>query len=148
MFLFILYNSVKSACASIIILIIIPLEFSRGIFYNLKMIVLLFLRLILGQIFLVHGWRKIVKKESDGTPKYIFLGAMEVIGALLMITGFLYQIAALIFIIIMLGAIYLKFFVWEGQTYVSNTEYDVLILLSSLTIGIFGPGALALSFFL
>ena len=112
------------------------------------MIVLLFLRLILGQIFLVHGWRKIVKKESDGTPKYIFLGAMEVIGALLMITGFLYQIAALIFIIIMLGAIYLKFFVWEGQTYVSNTEYDVLILLSSLTIGIFGPGALALSFFL
>lgn len=104
------------------------------------------LRLSLGQIFLVHGWRKLINKESDGSPKYKILGAIEVLGGILLITGFLYWIGAIIAIVIMLGAIFLKTFVWKGQGYVSNTEYDVLILLASLVVLALGAGAWSLGF--
>lgn len=104
------------------------------------------LRLVLGQIFLVHGWRKLVNKESDGSPKYKFLGMVEILGGALLVTGFLYWFGALIAIVIMLGALFLKAFVWEGQSYVSNAEYDVLILLASLVVLALGAGAWSLGF--
>ena len=107
---------------------------------------LFLLRLVLGQIFLLHGWRKLTNKESDGSPKYKLLGTIEVLGAILLITGFLYWLGALIVIVIMLGALFLKAFVWKGQSYVSNAEYDVLILLASLAVLALGAGAWSLGF--
>lgn len=107
---------------------------------------LFLLRLVLGQIFLVHGWRKLVNKESDGSPKYKLLGVIEVFGGVLLITGFLYWLGALIAIVVMLGALFLKAFVWDSQSYVSNAEYDLLILLASLVVLALGAGAWSLGF--
>lgn len=108
---------------------------------------LFLLRLVLGQIFLVHGYRKIVKKEADGSLKYIFLGYIEALTGVLMIAGFLTDIVALAFIIIMFGALYLKAFVWRKQTYVSNMEYDILILLTAFVVLVLGPGKFTVSSF-
>jgi uncharacterized membrane protein YphA (DoxX/SURF4 family) len=106
-------------------------------------VALLFLRLVLGQIFLVHGWKKVKKKEAGGSSKYIFLGVLEVIFGLMMIVGLLVEFAALFYIVIMLGALYMKLFVWPDQKYVGNMEYDVLIMLAALVIFVLGPGVLA-----
>ncbi len=61
-----------------------------------------------------------------------------------MISGYLHQIAAIVFVIVMIGAISTKLFIWPDQKYVSNIEYDVLILAASLFLLFMGPGMLAL----
>lgn len=86
-----------------------------------------------------------MKKESDGTPKYLFLGAIETLFGALMILGIWTWLSAIVFIAIMLGAIFLKLFVWPDQPYAGSVEYDVLILLSSLVILALGPGLGALA---
>ena len=108
--------------------------------------ILLVLRIILGQIFLVHGAKKIMRKEALGTPPYIFLGVVEALAGFGIIVGFRYQAAALVFVITMIGAIITKLFYWKNQSYISNIEYDVLILVCALVILVYGPGIFALNF--
>lgn len=105
---------------------------------------LFLLRLSIGQIFLLHGSLKLMKKESEGTPKWLFLGAIEAAFGFLMIIGLWTWLASIIFIAIMLGAIYTKLFVWPDQKYAGSIEYDVLISLASLVILALGPGMLAI----
>ena len=79
----------------------------------------LLLRLMVGAVFITSGWSHLKDPEkrgqSIGMSKgfTIFLGAAEVAGSLGVIFGVLTQLAALGLILIMLGAIQKKIFVWH-----------------------------------
>lgn len=101
---------------------------------------LLFLRVAVGVIFLVHGSRKI--KHARGW--FLALGFAEVLGAIGLFTGLLVQPAALGLAIVMLGAIYHKIFVWHTP-FLSETgtgfELDLIILAGCVVLIMLGGGA-------
>ena len=80
---------------------------------------LLLLRLMVGIVFLASGRNHL--KDPEGRSKSIgmskgftlFLGATEVAGSLGVIFGVLTQLAAIALILLMLGAIQKKIFVWH-----------------------------------
>ena len=80
---------------------------------------LLALRLMVAAVFITSGWSHVTKSEerskSIGMGKgfTIFLGAAELAGGLGVAFGVLTQLAALGLILIMLGAIQRKIFVWH-----------------------------------
>src|SRR5215470_17165935 len=94
----------------------------------------LLLRLMIGVVFITSGWNHLKDPEawakSIGTSKgfAVLLGAAEVFGSLGVIFGVLTQLAALGVILLMLGAIQKKIFVWHTgfwgeQTY--GWHYDL-----------------------
>lgn len=74
-----------------------------------------------------------------------FLAIVEPLGGIAVIIGFLTQLAALGFAIIMIGAIYLKSnqmnkkFADEG-----GWEFDFVLLFMSVALFIAGPGAISI----
>ena len=100
---------------------------------------LLLLRLILAEIFILHGYKKLFKKDATKSP-YFFLGIFDMAFGLLMFLGMWTDYAGIGIMIIMIGAIYFKTFVWKGQKFMDNIEFDMIILISSLVITILGPG--------
>ena len=102
------------------------------------------LRLAVGQIFMVHGWKKIRRQEGDGRFS-ISLGIVEVLVGALFFLGLWSQYVATVLGLIVFGAIFFKLFVWRGHRYVSNIEYDILILFAVATIFVNGPGLITLS---
>lgn len=104
---------------------------------------LLALRVAIGIIFLYHGARKI--KKAKGL--FFLLGVAETLGAIAMFTGFLTQLAAAGFSLIMLGAIYFKKYKWqvafmeEART---GYEFDFILLAASLSLIFSGAGAWSL----
>ena len=80
---------------------------------------LLALRLMVAAVFISSGWSDVTKPDerskSIGMSKgfAVFLGAAELAGGLGVAFGVLTQLAALGLILIMLGAIQRKIFVWH-----------------------------------
>ncbi len=80
---------------------------------------LLFLRLMAGAIYADSGYNDLkdpaARSKSLGIPMglAIFIGLAELLGGLAVIFGFLTQLAAIGLILIMLGAIQKKIFVWK-----------------------------------
>jgi len=77
----------------------------------------------------------------------IFLGVAEVLGSIGVALGILSQLAALGLILLMLGAIQKKIFVWKigfwgGRAY--GWHYDLMLLVMSLVILVTGGGRLVL----
>lgn len=120
---------------------------------------LLALRVAVGIIFIVHGWPKITGARgmaammSGGEAKPVLMGVftlqglVEVGGGILMILGVLTQLAALAFIIIMLGAIILKAFrLKTGFVSMQTTgwEFDFVLLAANVLLFLTGPGRLAI----
>lgn len=109
----------------------------------------LLLRLMVGVVFITSGWSHLKDPEkraqSIGTSKgfTIFLGAAEVAGSLGVIFGILIQWAALGLILIMLGAIQKKIFVWRtgfwGEKN-SGWHYDLMLVVMNLVIMFTGGG--------
>ena len=104
---------------------------------------LLLLRLMAGVIFLTSGWSHLTKAEerskSIGMSKgfTLFLGAAEVAGALGVIFGVLPQLAAIGLILLMLGAIQKKIFVWHTGFWgekASGWHYDLMLVVMNLVI--------------
>jgi putative oxidoreductase len=104
---------------------------------------LLLLRLMVGVIFLTSGWSHLTKAEerskSIGMSKgfTLFLGAAEVAGALGVIFGVLTQLAAIGLILLMLGAIQKKIFVWHTGFWgekASGWHYDLMLVVINLVI--------------
>ena len=104
---------------------------------------LLLLRLMVGVVFITSGWNHL--KDPEARAKNIgvskgftsFLGGAEVAGSLGVIFGVLTQLAALGLILIMLGAIQRKIFVWHtgfwgGKTY--GWHYDLMLVVMNLVI--------------
>ena len=103
----------------------------------------LFLRLMVALVFVTSGWSHVkdpVARSKDiGMSKgfTVFLGAAELLGGLGVAFGVLTQLAALGLILIMLGAIQKKIFVWHTGFWGKGGQgwhYDLMLVLMNLVI--------------
>jgi putative oxidoreductase len=104
---------------------------------------LLLMRLLVALVFAASGWGHLSKPEerskSIGTSKgfTLFLGAAEILGALGVAFGVLTQLAAAGLILLMLGAIQKKIFVWHTGFWgekASGWHYDLMLVVMNLVI--------------
>jgi len=117
-------------------------------------VVLLLMRLMVGAIFASSGWGHL--KDPEGRSKSIgmskgftaFLGMAELAGALGVIFGVLTQLAAAGLILLMLGAIQKKVFVWKigfwGKHGTDGWHYDLMLVLMNLVIIVTNGGKFVL----
>jgi putative oxidoreductase len=104
---------------------------------------LLLLRLMVAAVFMTSGWAHVKdpkgRAKSIGMPPAftIFLGVAELAGGLGVALGILTQFAALGLILLMLGAIHRKIFVWHTGFWgekASGWHYDLMLVLMNLVI--------------
>jgi len=104
---------------------------------------LLLLRLMIGIVFLSSGWGHVKdpakRGESIGMSKgfTLFLGLCEIAGSLGIVFGVLQQLAAIGLILIMLGAIQKKIFVWHTGFWgekASGWHYDLMFVVMCLVV--------------
>jgi putative oxidoreductase len=109
----------------------------------------LLLRLMVGVVFITSGWNDLKDPETRGKSIgmskafTIFLGAAEVAGSLGIMFGLLTQLAALGLMLIMLGAIQRKIFVWHTGFWVEKRygwHYDLIFVVMNLVIMFTGGG--------
>ena len=110
---------------------------------------LLLLRLMVGLVFVTSGYSHLkdpaARAKSIEMSKgfTIFLGIAEVAGGLGVTFGVLTQLAALGLILIMLGAIQKKIFVWRTGFWgekASGWHYDLIFVLINLLIAFTNGG--------
>lgn len=103
---------------------------------------LILLRLMVGLVFVDSGYRDLsapgARSQNLGVPKgfVVFLGAAELLGGIAVIIGFLTQLAAIGLILIMLGALQKKIFIWKTGFWGKDGlgwSYE-LILISMLLV--------------
>ncbi len=104
---------------------------------------ILLLRLMVALVFITSGWSHATKSDerskSIGMSKgfTVFLGVAEVAGGVGVTFGVLTQLAALGLILIMLGAIQKKIFVWHTGFWGEKTygwHYDLMLVVMNLAI--------------
>jgi putative oxidoreductase len=114
---------------------------------------LLLMRLMIGLVFAASGYSHLkdprARAKSIGMGKgfTIFLGIAEVAGGLGVAFGVLAQLAASGLILIMLGAIQKKIFVWHTGFWgekASGWHYDLLLVVMNLVILFTNGGAYVL----
>jgi len=104
---------------------------------------LLLLRLMVASVFVTSGWSHVTKSEersksiemSQGFT--IFLGIAEIAGGLGVAFGVFTQLAAILLILVMLGAIQKKIFVWHTGFWGEKTygwHYDLMFIVMNLVI--------------
>jgi putative oxidoreductase len=108
---------------------------------------LFLLRLMVALVFGTSGWNHLKSPEersksiemSKGFT--IFLGLVEVLGSLGLAFGVLTQLAAIGLILIMLGAIQKKIFVWHFGFWAANGwNYELMLIIMNLVILVTGGG--------
>ena len=101
------------------------------------------LRVTVAIIFLYHGVKKIPlwkAKPSDQMKSFMLIllrcvSLVECIGSIAMLSGYYMEFAAFGFIGIMLGALYLKLFLWKAPFSGNNGwELDLLLLTANITL--------------
>ena len=114
---------------------------------------LLCLRLLVGLVFFTSGYRHakdpVGRAASIGLSPGVtrVLGWAEMTAALGVALGVLTQVAALVLILVMLGAIQKKLFVWHTGFWGDKTygwHYDLLFVVANLVILTTGGGRLVL----
>jgi putative oxidoreductase len=104
---------------------------------------ILLLRFMVGIVFITSGRNHLkdpeARSKSIGLSKNltILVGAGEVLGGSAVMLGVLTQLAALGLILIMLGAIYKKIFVWHTGFWGEKTygwHYDLMFIVMNLVI--------------
>jgi putative oxidoreductase len=104
---------------------------------------LLLMRLLVGLIFAASGWNHLkdpeARSRSIGMPKVftIFLGAAELLGGVGVALGAFTQLAAAGLILLMLGAIQKKIFVWRTGFWGEKAygwHYDLMLVVMNLVI--------------
>ena len=114
---------------------------------------LLLLRLMVAAVFFASGLSHVRdraerSKSIGATPGFtLFLGSAELLGSVGVALGILIQLAAAGLILIMLGAIQKKIFVWKtgfwgGRGY--GWHYDLMLAVMNLVIVVTGGGKLVL----
>jgi putative oxidoreductase len=112
-------------------------------------IALLFMRLLVGWVFVWSGWSHAKDPISRGksigiSPGFTrALGLVELAAGLGVALGVLPQLAALGLILIMLGAIQKKIFVWHTGFWGKSSDgwhYDLLFIAMCLVIATTGGG--------
>jgi putative oxidoreductase len=111
---------------------------------------LLLMRLIVGAVFMTSGRSHfkdpVGRGKSVGLPPGVtrVLGIVEVAGGLGVALGVLTQLAALGLILVMLGAIQKKIFVWQtgfwGKHGTDGWHYDLMLTLMCLVTATTGGG--------
>jgi len=112
---------------------------------------LLLLRLMVAVVFFDSGWNHLKNpversKSIGASPRFtVFLGTAEVAGSIGVALGVFAQLAAIGLILIMLGAIQKKVFVWKigfwgGRAY--GWHYDLMLVVMNLVILTTGGGRL------
>jgi putative oxidoreductase len=117
-------------------------------------VALLLLRFMVGVVFLSSGCKHLTNAEARskdiGMSKgfTIFPGAAEFAGGLGVVSGVLAQLASLGLILVMLGAIQKKIFVWHtgfwGKSGTNGWTYDLMLVAMCLVIVTTGGGSLGL----
>jgi len=106
-------------------------------------VALLLLRIMVGIIFAVSGWNHLkdleARSKSIGMSKGFtaFLGAAELAGGLGVMCGVLTQLAAAGLILLMLGAIQKKIFVWHTGFWGKDNQgwhYDLMLVVMNVVI--------------
>jgi putative oxidoreductase len=114
---------------------------------------LLFLRLLVGVVFISSGWNHakdpVTRGKSIGaSPGFTrFIGLAELAGGLGVALGVLPQLAALGLILIMLGAVQKKIFVWHTGFWGKASDgwhYDLLFVAMCLVVATSGGGRFTL----
>jgi putative oxidoreductase len=115
---------------------------------------LLLQRLMVALVFGTSGWKHLkdpaARSKDIGMSKgfTVFLGAAELAGALGLAFGVLTQLAALGLILLGLGAIQKKIFVWHtglwGKHGTDGWHYDLMLIVMNLVIIATGGGSLVL----
>jgi len=109
---------------------------------------LVFLRAMAGAVYIDSGYNDLkdpqARSKSIGVPKgfAIFLGAAEIAGGAAIVVGVFQQLAAIGLILIMLGAIQKKIFVWKTGFWGKDGlgwSYD-LTFISMLLVILFTDG--------
>ena len=117
--------------------------------YGFSDLALLFMRLMVGLVFISSGWKHVKDPVARGqsigmSPAAArFLGFAELAGGLGVALGVLTQYAALGLILIMFGAIYKKIFTWHTGFWGKHSDgwhYDLLFVLMCLVIASTGGG--------
>jgi putative oxidoreductase len=117
--------------------------------YGHSDIALLVMRLLVGLIFVTSGWSHtkdpVTRGASIGqSPAFTrFLGIAELAGGLGIAFGVLTQLAAIGLILIMLGAIQKKIFVWKTGFWGKHSDgwhYDLMLIVMCLVIATSGGG--------
>jgi putative oxidoreductase len=128
------------------------------------------LRLVLGVIYIMHGWLALMVIGPEGMAGYVarlgypawlslpfawYLIVAHLVGGALLIVGYWTRIAALAQVPIMAAAT-LQFRWWQGfflksvvidptgRTLAGGYEYDLLVLGATCAMALLGPGKLAL----
>ena len=110
---------------------------------------LLLMRLMVAAVFIASGWNH--AKDPKGrarslgvNPSFaLFLGVAEIAGGLGLTFGVLTQLAAMGLILIMLGAIHKKIFVWHTGFWgekSSGWHYDLMLVVMNVVIICTGGG--------
>ncbi len=116
---------------------------------------LLALRVTVAAIFWVHGrskagmWKAQPSQQLPAPMLNLMrtLSVAEPLGALAMLTGVLSQLAAIGFMLVMAGAMFLKIRVWKTPFFAhekSGWEFDLILLAAAFVLLILGPGAYSL----
>lgn len=111
------------------------------------------MRLLVGLIFVTSGWSHakdpVTRGASIGmSPAFTrFLGIAELAGGLGVALGVLTQLAAIGLILVMLGAIQKKIFVWNTGFWGKHSDgwhYDLMLIVMCLVIATTGGGRFVL----
>lgn len=116
------------------------------------------LRLVLGIIFVVHGFPKLVGEGPQQTAEFlrslripapiliaVFVGTLEVLGGIFLFVGYLTSLVAALFALEMIGttlAIKLR------QGLVGGYEFDLVIFAASIALVFLGGGAFSVDGFI
>lgn len=100
---------------------------------------LLFLRIVIAAIFLVHGFQKFGMLTGEGPLTMKILAIAEPLGGLAVLVGGLTRLASVGLGIIMLGAIYTKITVMQ-KGFSGGWEFDLLILAGCVVLLCMGAG--------
>src|SRR2546423_5138465 len=110
---------------------------------------LLLLRLMVAVVFFASGLNHlkdpVARSQSIGasTRFTVFLGTAELLGSTGVALGILTQLAAIGLILIMLGAIQKKIFVWKSGFWGGHGwHYDLMLLVMNLPLVLAGGGGL------
>jgi putative oxidoreductase len=111
---------------------------------------LLLMRVLVGAVFMTSGWSHVKDPVARGKSIELspavtrVLGTAELAGGLGVALGVLTQLAAIGLILVMLGAIQKKIFVWRtgfwGKHGTDGWHYDLMLVLMCLVIASTGGG--------
>ncbi|WCT55480.1 DoxX family protein [Paenibacillus sp. KACC 21273] len=112
---------------------------------------LFIVRVLTGVIFLLHGFSKFQGGiggttgffQSIGLPGFLapVVAIIEILGGLLLILGLLTRIAGAALTVIMIGVLLTA---KAGQPFMMGTEFDYLLLFTSLQLALTGSALLSL----